>query len=67
MMTIQAAIAESQTRDHIVTLEYDAAQIEELKAIADDWVHGKGQEWEFWGHDEDGGWRIHLTPSPEEG
>ena len=57
--TITDAIAESQIRDRIVTLERTAELAAELDALADDSCDSSGIT-EYWGHDEDGDWRIHL-------
>ena len=56
-----AAIRESQREDRIVHLEYvDGSVYDALSAACDDCVEN-GDITEFFGEDDNGTWRIHVT------
>lgn len=60
----ESAIEESFQHNSIVTLDHDPELQAELERLSDDEAE-TGQEFEFWGGDEEeGAWRVHLRKQP---
>lgn len=59
-MNAAQAIARSISHDEIVTIESSKEDLETLLEACDDSVDSD-RVWEFWGENEDGQWRVHVT------
>lgn len=62
MTTAADLIARSQSHDEITRAPFSAALAAELDGLSDDGAENvAAKEFEYWGSDDAGDWRVHLT------